>query len=121
LFLPRKKEDMIKFGYFFAKSATKRPGYVTIAITRPDKNDPNQKHLASFSFCSPKDCFKKTLGRKIAENRLLAQKCIEINVSGTVPVVINAAMQEAISNKMVPSWVSKAHKRNNLQYGLRVE
>jgi hypothetical protein len=108
---------MTKFGYFFAQTH-KRSGYVTVAINRPDKDDPNQKHFASFSFCSPKDCFSKTLGRKIAENRLNANKCIEIMVSGTVPMVITTAMESAIAQGLVPSWVIKAQKRKKLHYGL---
>jgi hypothetical protein len=108
---------MVKFGYFSANTA-KRTGYITVAITRPIKDDPEQKHLCSFSFCSPKDSFSKVLGRRIAEGRLEINKCIELKVRGTIPTVIKVAMKEMIVQGNVPSWVLKAYKRNKLEYGL---
>jgi hypothetical protein len=57
---------MIKFGYFSAP-INSRKGYVTVAITRPEKDDSTQNHFASFAFCSPKDQFRKSQGRLMAE------------------------------------------------------
>lgn len=109
-----------KFGYFFTTNGTKRPGYITVALTRPSKDEADQKHLVSFAFCSPKDVFSKTKGRMIAEARINTgrEKVIELDVRGTVPSVVKAAMEKAIADGLVPSWVAKAHKRNKLCYGL---
>ncbi len=110
---------MTKFGYFFTTTAhSKRQGYITVALTRPSKEDADQTHLVSFSFCSPKDVFSKQKGRLIAEGRLNTGRSIELNVRGTVPAVVKAAMEKAITDGIVPSWVSKAYKRNKLSYGL---
>jgi hypothetical protein len=107
-----------KFGYFHT-STTAKPGYVTVAITRADKDAPDQRHYAALSFCSPKDVFSKVKGRMIAENRLNAKKhVIEVSLAGSIPEVVKAVMQKVIDDKLVPSWVIKAHKRNRLNYGL---
>ncbi len=111
---------MTKFGYFFTTNS-KRPGYITVALTRPSKEETDQKHLISFSFCSPKDSFNKKKGRMIAEGRLNTGRTIELDIRGTVPSVVKAAMEKAIADGIVPSWVAKAHKRNKLSYGLSHE
>ncbi len=107
-----------RFGYFFTTNGTKRPGYITVALTRPSKDETDQKHLVSFAFCSPKDVFSKTKGRLIAEGRINTGRIMELDVCGTVPSVIKTAMEKAIADGLVPSWVAKAHKRNKLSYGL---
>lgn len=112
---------MTKFGYFFTDTNTKRPGYITVALTRPSKDETDQKHLVSFSFCSPRDVFSKKKGRTIAEGRLNTGRTIELEVRGTVPSVVKAAMKKAITDGIVPSWVTKAYKRNKLNYGLSQE
>lgn len=107
-----------KFGYFYTTTTTK-PGYITVAITRADKDAPDQRHFAALSFCSPKDVFSKTLGRKIAENRLASKKhVIEVSLAGSIPEVVKAVMQKAVEEKLVPAWVKKAYSRDQLHYGL---
>lgn len=109
----------IKFGYFKVQLKDSRKGFVTVAIIRPEKDNPNQDHRAAFAFCSYRDTFKKKVGRAIAEGRLLANKnTIHINHTGTVSQVIGKALEEAIINKIVPSWVGRAHKRNAIKYRL---
>lgn len=108
-----------KFGYFFTESLTSnKAGYITVAITRPDRDDAEQRHLAAFSFCSPKDQFNKAKGRKVAEARLSSKKALEICMDGSVSEVVEEAMITAIREKLVPSWVAKAYKRELIGYGL---
>lgn len=119
---------MIKYGYYSVpvfsetKQNSNRRGVVTVAIYRPDKNDPEQEHKASFAFCSPKDNFKKVLGRKIAENRLNSPKAkhkITVKFRGSVSQVIDKALEKAVTEGLVPTWVFKAYKKDNIHYGLR--
>jgi hypothetical protein len=108
-----------KFGYFFTESLTSnKAGYITVAITRPSRETEDQQHLAAFSFCSPKDQFNKALGRKVAESRLKSKKALEIRMQGSVADVVEEAMHTAIREKLVPSWVAKAYKRELIGYGL---
>jgi hypothetical protein len=112
---------MIKYGYFMIKMDKSRKGFVTVAIDRPGKDDPHQMHIASFAFCSPRDMFRKSLGRKIANDRLAMKKnTIIIQHNGTVSEVIDKALKQMADQPGgVPSWVKKAIKRNRIQYGLR--
>ena len=98
-----------------------------MAIDRPTKDDPEQKHKVSFAFCSPKrQAFLKDQGRKIVEGRL-AKKFITINQSGRLYDIAHAALGILIENTKdkpadenpVPSWVRKAFRKNKIQYGLR--
>jgi hypothetical protein len=118
---------MIKYGYI--KIDTIRPGFVSVVVNRPDKDDPNQKHYVSFAFCSPKDSFVKSKGRRIAEGRLTKMltaesgdlehhKCVMVNLRGSIQDVIQAALNRAIQNGMAPSWVVRAQRRGQISYGL---
>lgn len=107
-----------KYGYFFIEAPFKRPGYITVAITRPDKEDPDQKHLASFSFCSPKDHFNKKIGRAIATGRLKTDRVITLNLAGSVSEVVKEALNQAVMINQVPSWVRKAYLRGRIGFGL---
>ena len=119
---------MIKFGYYSVNIGN-RKGVVTVAINRPDKDDPEQLHIASFAICSPKDMFRKALGRRIAEGRLGSNKAVTVRYNGSVPEVIEKALQEAMSKNLslpendrwLPAWLIRAYKRNALKYGLRDE
>lgn len=110
---------MTKFGYFVAKN-NGSTGFVTVAMTRPPKEDQEQNHKVSFSFCTPskKWAFQKKIGRTVAEGRLKSGQIIDVSVRGTIPDVMKAALNKAIDEKSVPSWVIKAAKNKTLVYGL---
>lgn len=119
---------MIKFGYFVSKDS-RRPNstrFGTVAIARPAKDDADQTHRVSFAFITQNrkadepEIFTKVLGRSTAENRLKSDDgVVEINMRGTIPNVMRAALDLAIkSNMKMPSWVRKAHKQKTLVYGL---
>ena len=109
---------MTKFGHLCTLTNPKNPGYITVALTRPSKDDADQKHFVAFSFCSPKDTFSKKKGRLITEGRLSSGRVMEINIRGTVSSVIKASVQKAVLEGLVPSWVAKAYKQNKLNYSL---
>ena len=117
----------VKYGYFTVPYSPSKKGIITVAITRPNKDDPNQRHVAAFSFCSPKDVFTKVWGRRIAENRLglvderrREAQLVEINYRGPVSEVINSALDKAVKENKVPTWVKRAYQKENVYYGLNV-
>jgi hypothetical protein len=118
---------MTKFGYFVSKNPHRpnSPRFGTVAMTRPDKDDADQTHRVSFAFITQNrgdepEVFKKSFGRNTAEDRLKnGDGVIEINMRGSIPDVMRAALDLAIKSKVeMPSWVRKAHKQKTLVYGL---
>jgi hypothetical protein len=104
---------MIKYSYLKAKTPSNRYGYIAVAMNRPGKESPDQTHIVSFAFCSPKDSFKKSLGRKIAEARL-EKKSVIIPTGGTIGDVTSKALRILIDANVAPSWVRKAFVHNNI-------
>lgn len=114
----------VKFGYFH--TSTKQPRYVTVAISRPGKDDEDQTHYAAFSFCDPvrdpKDVFIKSKGRNITKGRLNSKDfTIEVDGSKKIYDVIQGAIKKAVDLRIVPSWVRRAYKDGELCYGTRGE
>ncbi len=108
---------MIKYGYYRAfVPGFKRPGYIVIALDRPNKEDTDQLHTVSFAFCSPKDSFNKALGRKIASGRL-EKNAYSISHRGTVSQVVEKAVSFALEKNIVPNWVQKSKKHGGLLFG----
>jgi hypothetical protein len=114
---------MIKYSYFkVTVPGQKRSGYISMAIDRPGKDNPDQTHSASFAFCSPKEItFVKSVGRNKAKGLLSANsnsRKVTINTSGQLPEVAEKLLKLAIEQDITPSWVNKAYKRGNVRYGL---
>ena len=100
-------------------------GCVTIATVRHPQN-PAVGHFG-FAYCSPKDQFKKALGRKLAFVRLMDGLLFEMAPwlhNGDAPPIITyiaidtvdpekpferslKALQEVHQRQMVPQWFSK--------------
>lgn len=114
----------VKFGYFH--TSTNQPQYVTVAISRPSKDDEDQRHYAAFSFCDPvrdpKDVFVKARGRNITKGRLNSKEfTIEVDGSCKIYDVIQGAIKKAVELRIVPSWVRRTYKDGMLCYGTRRE
>jgi len=117
---------MIKYGYLVLPGA-KRNRYVTVAVDRPGKEDPEQVHTAAFAFCCPKDMFSKARGRKITEGRLREKKgVVQFVHNGTLSKAIECALQTAITSdgekpedcRLIPPFVARAIRRNKIIFGL---
>jgi hypothetical protein len=112
---------MIKYGYFSTPVQNNtRKRWVTIAIDRPEKDSPTQVHKASFAFCSTKDNFVKQIGRRMASGRLIKNKnTVSYEYSGDIHQAIATALEMAIKNNMVPTWVVKSYNNKTLVQGLK--
>jgi hypothetical protein len=105
---------MIKYGHYAVKigecECNQKTGYITIAISRPSKEDNDQTHIAGFSFCSPNDHFAKADGRERALLRMINKEGVTVVHNGTLAEVIAKAVDTAFEQKIVPNWLSKARK-----------
>jgi hypothetical protein len=108
---------MVKYGYVVFPT-NKGKGYLTVAISRPEKGDTSGKHTAAFAFCAPQDPFVKRTGRVKALSKLNSKLKVEFVCDGGWHNTLRAAFKEYLTNHSVPSWVSRSIKKNTYRFGL---
>jgi len=116
---------MVKYGYVVFPT-NKGNGYLTVAISRPEKGDTTGKHVAAFAFCSLEDTFTKKNGRMKAEAKLISKSRIEFICNGDWNDVLNTALVEYMFkfdvvdlNDKIPDWLRKGIRKKNYKIGLR--
>lgn len=115
----------VRYGYFRVKTRG-RDGYITMAMIRPPKDRSHNQYTVGISFCSPKDNFRKSLGRKVATGRLTVTKAEKLSNylvefesrENYLPKAFTTALEQAIKNGVVPSWAARAYKRGDVIFGL---
>ena len=116
----------VRYGYFRVSVGNKRYGYITVALIRPPKDRSHNQYNAGFSFCSPNDVFKKSLGRTIATGRLADRDNIRTSwcnlrfnsKTNVLTTAFTLALEEAVQSDIAPGWVVRAYKRGDIKFGL---
>lgn len=105
--------EFIRYYYFGRTEKGNVNGIVTCATSL----NGNKVHVG-FAFCSPKDTFKKDMGRRIAAGRLVSNPVILTFSGHSGDDIANYIRDSIITNTLkmsgFPNWV----KRISLNYGI---